>query len=162
MTLAIALNYGSQQEIARAAARRRPRGNHAETIAAELDTADLPPLDLLIRTSGEVRLSNFLLWQAAYAEMVFTPCCGPISPPIICARPLASCRAGAAFWRTLSLRRQPRRPSGRTCRCGWLRRWSCWRCGPGGVARRVALDAFIALVAWSSSANMCAWWRASR
>ena len=41
------------------------------TIAAHLDTADLPPLDLLIRTSGEVRLSNFLLWQAAYAEMAF-------------------------------------------------------------------------------------------
>lgn len=37
----------------------------------ELDTRDLPPLDLLIRTSGEVRLSNFLLWQAAYAELLF-------------------------------------------------------------------------------------------
>jgi undecaprenyl diphosphate synthase len=37
----------------------------------ELDTADLPPLDLLIRTSGEQRLSNFLLWQAAYAELLF-------------------------------------------------------------------------------------------
>ena len=43
-----------------------------ESIAAELDTADLPPLDLLIRTSGEVRLSNFLLWQSAYAELIFT------------------------------------------------------------------------------------------
>ena len=42
-----------------------------ETIAAHLDTHDLPPLDLLIRTSGEIRLSNFLLWQAAYAEMLF-------------------------------------------------------------------------------------------
>ena len=42
-----------------------------ESIEAELDTAGLPPLDLLIRTSGEVRLSNFLLWQAAYAELVF-------------------------------------------------------------------------------------------
>jgi undecaprenyl diphosphate synthase len=41
-------------------------------IAAELDTADLPPLDLLVRTSGEQRLSNFLLWQAAYAELYFT------------------------------------------------------------------------------------------
>jgi undecaprenyl diphosphate synthase len=40
-------------------------------IEAELDTADLPPLDLLIRTSGEQRLSNFLLWQSAYAEMLF-------------------------------------------------------------------------------------------
>jgi undecaprenyl diphosphate synthase len=72
-TLAVALNYGSQQEIARAAAQAAENGAiTAEGIAAHLDTADLPPLDLLIRTSGEVRLSNFLLWQAAYAEMWFT------------------------------------------------------------------------------------------
>ena len=72
-TLAVALNYGSQQEIARAAAKAAEEGAvTVETIAAHLDTADLPPLDLLIRTSGEVRLSNFLLWQAAYAEMWFT------------------------------------------------------------------------------------------
>jgi len=72
-TLAVALNYGSQDEIARAAASAATKGPvTAETIAAELDTADLPPLDLLIRTSGELRLSNFLLWQAAYAELWFT------------------------------------------------------------------------------------------
>jgi undecaprenyl diphosphate synthase len=72
-TLAVALNYGSQDEIARAATRAAAKGPVTpETISAELDTADLPPLDLLIRTSGEVRLSNFLLWQAAYAEMLFT------------------------------------------------------------------------------------------
>jgi len=72
-TIAVALNYGSQQEIARAAAKAAETGPVTpETIAAHLDTADLPPLDLLIRTSGEVRLSNFLLWQAAYAEMWFT------------------------------------------------------------------------------------------
>ncbi|EQB19460.1 polyprenyl diphosphate synthase [Novosphingobium lindaniclasticum] len=72
-TLAVALNYGSQDEIARAATKAAAKGAITpETIAAELDTADLPPLDLLIRTSGEVRLSNFLLWQAAYAEMMFT------------------------------------------------------------------------------------------
>ena len=72
-TLAVALNYGSQQEIARAAAKAASEGEITpETIAAHLDTADLPPLDLLIRTSGEVRLSNFLLWQSAYAELVFT------------------------------------------------------------------------------------------
>jgi undecaprenyl diphosphate synthase len=72
-TLAVALNYGSQQEIARAAAKAAEAGEvTVETIAANLDTADLPPLDLLVRTSGEVRLSNFLLWQAAYAEMWFT------------------------------------------------------------------------------------------
>lgn len=72
-TLAVALNYGSQDEIARAAAKAAAKGAITpEAIAAELDTADLPPLDLLIRTSGEVRLSNFLLWQCAYAEMLFT------------------------------------------------------------------------------------------
>ncbi|WP_336986862.1 polyprenyl diphosphate synthase [Altererythrobacter aquiaggeris] len=71
-TLAVALNYGSQDEIVRAAAKAASAGDiTAESIAANLDTADLPPLDLLIRTSGEVRLSNFLLWQAAYAEMMF-------------------------------------------------------------------------------------------
>src|SRR3546814_15681522 len=43
-----------------------------EDLAKQLDTADLPPLDLLIRTSGERRLSNFMVWQAAYAELYFT------------------------------------------------------------------------------------------
>jgi len=71
-TLAVALNYGSQDEIARAARVAAAAGEITPaTIAAHLDTADMPPLDLLIRTSGEVRLSNFLLWQAAYAEMLF-------------------------------------------------------------------------------------------
>ena len=72
MTMVVALNYGSQDEIARAARAAGAKGDITpETISAELDTADLPPLDLLIRTSGEVRLSNFLMWQAAYAEMLF-------------------------------------------------------------------------------------------
>lgn len=71
-TLAVALNYGAQQEIARAAAKAAAGGEVTmASIEANLDTAGLPPLDLLIRTSGEVRLSNFLLWQAAYAEMLF-------------------------------------------------------------------------------------------
>ncbi|WP_305096346.1 polyprenyl diphosphate synthase [Croceibacterium aestuarii] len=81
-TLAVALNYGSQQEIARAASKAAAAGEITpETIAAHLDTADLPPLDLLIRTSGEVRLSNFLLWQAAYAEMWFTDVLWPEFTP---------------------------------------------------------------------------------
>ena len=81
-TLAVALNYGSQQEIARAAAKAAEQGDVTEeSIAANLDTADLPPLDLLIRTSGEVRLSNFLLWQAAYAEMMFTDVLWPDFTP---------------------------------------------------------------------------------
>ena len=81
-TLVIALNYGAQDEIARAAAKAALKGPITpEAIEAELDTADLPPLDLLIRTSGEVRLSNFLLWQAAYAEMWFTPVLWPDFTP---------------------------------------------------------------------------------
>lgn len=72
-TLAVALNYGGQDELVRAANAAADAGQiTADSIAAHLDTADLPPLDLLIRTSGEVRLSNFLLWQCAYAELYFT------------------------------------------------------------------------------------------
>jgi undecaprenyl diphosphate synthase len=89
-TLAIALNYGSQQEIARAAARAAEKGAITpEAIEAELDTACLPPLDLLIRTSGEIRLSNFLLWQAAYAEMWFTDVLWPDFKPAHLAEALA-------------------------------------------------------------------------
>jgi len=81
-TLAVALNYGSQQEIVRAAAKAAAMGEVTEaSIAAQLDTADLPPLDLLIRTSGEVRLSNFLLWQCAYAEMLFVDTLWPDFTP---------------------------------------------------------------------------------
>jgi undecaprenyl diphosphate synthase len=80
MTLAVALNYGSRVELVQAAqalARRAAAGEIApdrideQAIEACLDTSDLPPLDLLIRTSGERRLSNFLLWQSAYAELLF-------------------------------------------------------------------------------------------
>jgi undecaprenyl diphosphate synthase len=79
-TLVIALNYGSQAEIVAAARRLAeeardgtlpPEAIDAARFEAALETADLPPLDLLIRTSGEQRLSNFLLWQAAYAELMF-------------------------------------------------------------------------------------------
>lgn len=81
-TLVVALNYGSQDEIARAATKAAAKGPITpEAIEAELDTAGLPPLDLLIRTSGEVRLSNFLLWQAAYAEMIFTDVLWPDFTP---------------------------------------------------------------------------------
>jgi undecaprenyl diphosphate synthase len=80
LTLVIALNYGSRSEIAGAARRLAVRAVAGEidpssideaAVSAELQTAQLPDLDLLIRTSGEVRLSNFLLWQAAYAELLF-------------------------------------------------------------------------------------------
>ena len=78
--LAIALNYGAQAELveaARALAVQAAAGGldptaiDADAIETQLETRDLPPLDLLIRTSGEQRLSNFLLWQAAYAELLF-------------------------------------------------------------------------------------------
>jgi undecaprenyl diphosphate synthase len=80
MTLAIALNYGARSELVNAAqvlARRVSSGELSaeqideDLLASSLHTKDLPPLDLLIRTSGECRLSNFLLWQAAYAELLF-------------------------------------------------------------------------------------------
>ena len=81
-TLVVALNYGSHDEIARAAAAAATKGAITpEAIEVELDTAGLPPLDLLIRTSGEVRLSNFLLWQVAYSEMWFTDVLWPDFTP---------------------------------------------------------------------------------
>lgn len=81
MTLAIALNYGAQDELLRAvkkiasqvkAGEMDSNGINMESFSDALDTADLPPLDLLVRTSGELRLSNFLLWQVAYSELYFT------------------------------------------------------------------------------------------
>ena len=80
LTLVVALNYGARAEIAAAArmlaqeaaaGTRDPSTIDEDSIDNALDTAGLPQLDLLIRTSGEVRLSNFLLWQAAYAELLF-------------------------------------------------------------------------------------------
>ena len=82
LVLVIAFNYGSRDEIARVAARlaadvaagrMRPEDIDAEAINARLDTAGIPDPDLIIRTSGEERLSNFLLWQAAYSELMFVP-----------------------------------------------------------------------------------------
>ncbi|MDC0886497.1 polyprenyl diphosphate synthase [Altererythrobacter sp.] len=81
-TLAVALNYGAQQELVRAAQLAAAAGDVTEaSIEANLFTAGLPPLDLLIRTSGEVRLSNFLLWQSAYAEMLFVDTLWPDFTP---------------------------------------------------------------------------------
>jgi undecaprenyl diphosphate synthase len=86
LNLNIAFNYGGRDEIARAV--RRIAADVAEgrlaisaiterTIAEALDTAEIPDPDLVIRTSGEMRLSNFLLWQSAYSELVFLPCYWP-------------------------------------------------------------------------------------
>ncbi|MDD6211957.1 MAG: isoprenyl transferase [Clostridiales bacterium] len=82
MTFILALNYGSRDEITRgmrkmaedvAAGRRDPGDITEEVIGSYLDTAGIPDPDLMIRTSGEQRLSNYLLWQLAYAELYFTP-----------------------------------------------------------------------------------------
>ncbi len=75
--LNIAFNYGGRDELLRAAARAAADGQNFATMKeadfeSYLDTAGLPDVDLVIRTSGEKRISNFLLWQVAYAEFVFT------------------------------------------------------------------------------------------
>ena len=82
LVLNVAFNYGGRQEIARAVQRIMALGVPAEDVTEQLidqhlDTAGLPDLDLVIRTGGEMRLSNFLLWQAAYAEYYSTPICWP-------------------------------------------------------------------------------------
>ena len=82
LTLVVAFNYGARQEIveaARSLARQAAEGKldpaaiDADLFAMRLGAAGIPDPDLIIRTSGEQRLSNFLLWQAAYAELVFLP-----------------------------------------------------------------------------------------
>ncbi|WP_449257432.1 isoprenyl transferase [Bosea sp. (in: a-proteobacteria)] len=86
LILAIAFNYGARDEIVRAAralaadavaGRIEPCAIDEAALSARLDTHDLPDPELVIRTSGETRISNFLLWQAAYAEFVFTPVMWP-------------------------------------------------------------------------------------
>ena len=82
LTLVVAFNYGSRQELTSAiqaiaakvaAGEIQPGDVTQETVAAHLNTAGIPDPDLIIRTSGEQRLSNFLMWQAAYSEFVFVP-----------------------------------------------------------------------------------------
>ena len=86
LNLTIAINYGSRDEIVRGIKRMyQDVEEHKldadaiseDTVSKYLDTADLPDPDLMIRTSGEQRLSNYLLWQLAYAEFYFTPVAWP-------------------------------------------------------------------------------------
>lgn len=86
LTLVIALSYGSRDELVRAArdlardaaeGRLDPAAIDEERFARRLFTAGIPDPDLVVRTSGEQRLSNFLLWQCAYAELVFVDCLWP-------------------------------------------------------------------------------------
>jgi undecaprenyl diphosphate synthase len=82
LILVVAFNYGARQEITRAARRiaeavvagsLKANDITPDTVGGFLDAPDIPDPDLIIRTSGEQRLSNFLLWQAAYSELVFLP-----------------------------------------------------------------------------------------
>ena len=77
-TVCACINYGGQQEIVEAVQRLAASGRELSELSADelkgaMTTAELPPCDLIIRTSGEQRLSNFLLWESAYAELYFTP-----------------------------------------------------------------------------------------
>lgn len=77
IVMTVALNYGSRNEIVRAVNKTLAKGKKGEvidetTFTSLLDTKELPDVDLIIRTGGQHRLSNFLLWQAAYAELYFT------------------------------------------------------------------------------------------
>jgi undecaprenyl diphosphate synthase len=82
LILVVAFNYGARQEIVRAVqrvseeianGRMTAAGIDMDSITRFLDAPDIPDPDLIIRTSGEQRLSNFLLWQSAYSELVFVP-----------------------------------------------------------------------------------------
>ncbi len=74
LTQILAINYGSKDEIVRAAKKMMDSSLEftEENLNASLDTNEIPPVDMLIRTGGDKRLSNFLLWQSAYAELFFT------------------------------------------------------------------------------------------
>ena len=77
MSLVTALSYGGRNEIIRAVKKAVSSGMSPDEIDEKsfdslLDTEGLPPVDLIIRTSGEIRISNFLLWQSAYSELYFT------------------------------------------------------------------------------------------
>jgi undecaprenyl diphosphate synthase len=86
LTLTVALSYGGRSEIVEAVrqlaqdckdGKVQPEAIDEPLLASYLSTHDLPDPDLLIRTSGEARISNFLLWQLAYTEMYFTPTLWP-------------------------------------------------------------------------------------
>jgi undecaprenyl diphosphate synthase len=86
LTLCIAISYGAREDLTQAVRRLasaaaqgqlNPDDIGEDHVSEALSSRHLPPVDLLIRTSGEQRLSNFLLWEAAYAELYFTPCLWP-------------------------------------------------------------------------------------
>lgn len=98
VNLTVAINYGGRNELVRAArklaieaaaGRLDPAALDDAALSAALDTHDMPDPDLVIRTSGETRVSNFLLWQAAYSEYEFTPVLWPDFTPEVFAEILS-------------------------------------------------------------------------
>src|SRR5215469_11767623 len=145
LVLVVAFNYGARQEIARAARRMAAAvaagelavsAVTADRLASYLDVPDLPDPDLIIRTSGEQRLSNFLLWQAAYSELVFVP----------------------TYWPDFD--RAALDLTAANSRCAYARRW-CWcrsrSARPISAAGR--LPCFGASRQWAYSGNGPRWWR---
>jgi hypothetical protein len=136
LVLVVAFNYGARQEIARAARRMAAAvaaGDFpvsaitADKLASYLDAPDLPDPDLIIRTSGEQRLSNFLLWQAAYSELV-TVLRSKARLTSIDGANVASAVSprgpGRNPWRTRSSHCAPAGLAA-SLRCGSARHW-CW------------------------------------
>ncbi len=139
MTLCLALSYGGRESIVAAA---RALGESVasgeitaeeiteEKLTASLQTGGLPQLDLLVRTSGEERLSNFLLWEAAYAELYFTETFWPAFGKAELYRRSsrsAGASAGSVARASRSAARAERAGPCRTWRCGRCRRWCCCR-----------------------------------
>ena len=98
VNLTVAINYGGRNELVRAARKLAsqardgaldPESIEDTVLSAAMDTAEIPDPDLVIRTSGETRVSNFLLWQAAYAEYEFTPVLWPDFTPEVFAEILS-------------------------------------------------------------------------
>ena len=121
MVLSVALNYGGRAEIidaSRAAikklldAGRQPADLDEAAIAAELYTRDLPELDLLVRTSGELRISNFLLWQMAYAEIYVTETLWPDFRRLHLLEAIVDYQQRSRRFGGLKLVREPRAASG--------------------------------------------------
>ena len=141
MTLCLALSYGGRESILAAApalAESVANGELAaeeiteEKLTSSLQTAGLPQLDLLVRTSGEERLSNFLLWEAAYAELYFTETYWPAfgKPELYQAlESFRNCRTSGAS--AVPANRSAAQADAAPCptwHCGRCRRWCCCRC----------------------------------
>jgi len=161
----VAFNYGSRQEIAnarsgwrasRGRAKRDPASMDADTLGRYLDAPDIPDPDLIIRTSGEQRLSNFLMWQAAYSELVFVPIHWPDFDKAALGgrdRRIRQRSAGSAVWRENRIvpRAKPRR---RPCRARLAQslvrvigRWCLRRGYRHRLCRRMAVGALVTLAA---------------